>query len=124
YPQEALLRARLGKFYYRPPRGESWADVVLRLRSVLETIRSEYAGERVLIVTHQVVILCLRYILEGLSELQLLEVDRAAEVANCSLTAYAGTPGDDAMRLLTYNFVAPLEKEGAPVTSSPDAAKT
>ena len=28
YPQEAALRARVGKFYYRPPGGESWCDVV------------------------------------------------------------------------------------------------
>src|SRR4051812_18548318 len=32
-PEEADRRARLGKFYYRPPGGESWTDVLLRLRS-------------------------------------------------------------------------------------------
>ena len=37
YPDEAKRRDLLGKFYYRPPGGESWADVALRIRSVLAT---------------------------------------------------------------------------------------
>ncbi|GAC1388775.1 MAG: histidine phosphatase family protein [Vulcanimicrobiaceae bacterium] len=124
YPQEALMRASLGKFYYRPPRGESWADVVLRLRSALETIRADYHGQRVMIVTHQVVVLCLRYIIEHLSEEQLLDIDRSAEVANCSLTTYRRVDiPNQAMTLTAYNFVAPLEETGVPVTSSADAAK-
>ena len=44
YPDEAARRLRLGKFWYRPPGGESWADVALRLRSVLaEIIRTDSA---------------------------------------------------------------------------------
>src|SRR4029079_8718018 len=35
FPDEAAHRARLGKFYHRAPGGESWADVILRLRSML-----------------------------------------------------------------------------------------
>src|SRR5437660_8948341 len=30
FPEEAAHRRRLGKFYHRPPGGESWADVILR----------------------------------------------------------------------------------------------
>jgi ADP-dependent NAD(P)H-hydrate dehydratase len=60
--------ARLGKFYHRPPGGESWADVILRLRSAMNTINLHYSGRRVLIVCHQVVVLCMRYILEELDE--------------------------------------------------------
>ena len=37
YPDEAKRRDLLGKFYYRPPGGESWADVALRVRSLLFT---------------------------------------------------------------------------------------
>ena len=33
YPEQAEARRRLGKFYHRPPGGESWCDVILRLRS-------------------------------------------------------------------------------------------
>ncbi|WP_412537973.1 histidine phosphatase family protein [Longispora sp. K20-0274] len=38
-PAEAARRQRLGKFSYRPAGGESWADVALRLRSLLADLR-------------------------------------------------------------------------------------
>jgi hypothetical protein len=34
----AAARAFLGKFWHRPPGGESWADVALRLRTFLDTL--------------------------------------------------------------------------------------
>ena len=69
YPEQAEQRAPVGKFYHRPPGGESWCDVILRLRSVLDTISLHHAaGERVLIVAHQVIVLCLRYLLEEMTE--------------------------------------------------------
>ncbi len=38
YPEQAELRTRLGKFYYRPICGESWCDVILRLRGAMDTV--------------------------------------------------------------------------------------
>ena len=38
HPEEAARRRELGKLYYRPPGGESWADVALRLRSLLHDL--------------------------------------------------------------------------------------
>ena len=38
HPDQAECRKLLGKFYHRPPGGESWCDVILRLRSALDTI--------------------------------------------------------------------------------------
>lgn len=124
FPEEARRRADLGKFYYRPPGGESWCDVVLRLRSVLHDLQLRYEGERVLIVAHQVVVLCFRYLIEALDESRLLEIDRAGEVANCSITSYAmrASAGHTRLELLEYNFVAPLEESGTPVTAAPDPA--
>ena len=81
FPDQAEFRRILGKFYHRPPGGESWADVILRLRGVLDTISLHYAGKRVLIVAHQVVVLCLRYVIENLDEAQILAIDKAADVA-------------------------------------------
>ena len=72
YPTEAEHRAKMGKFYHRPPGGESWADVILRLRSALNTINLQFANKNVLIVCHQVVVLCIRYILEELTEADIL----------------------------------------------------
>ena len=37
-PEQAEFRRLLGKFYHRPPGGESWCDVILRLRSATEMI--------------------------------------------------------------------------------------
>jgi len=124
-PQQAAFRKLLGKFYHRPPGGESWCDVIFRLRSVLDTVSLHYGGRQVLIVAHQVVVLCLRYIIENLSEAEILEIDRAADVANCSVTEYVFDPAlgrDGGLALLRYNVTAPIEeKSGAKVTSAPDA---
>ncbi len=124
YPEQAEIRAVLGKFYHRPPGGESWCDVILRLRSALEMVSREYCGCRVLIVCHSVVVLCLRYLLEHTTEEEILAIDRDHEVANCSVTSYLHDPTRKPrgqLVLETFNFVAPLEAAGAPVTSSPDA---
>jgi probable phosphoglycerate mutase len=49
--------------------------VILRLRSVLDTISLHHRRRRVMIVAHQVVVLCLRYLLESLTEDQILAID-------------------------------------------------
>ncbi|WP_439532234.1 histidine phosphatase family protein [Polymorphobacter sp.] len=123
HPQQAEALTLVGKFYHRPPGGESWADVILRLRALLDTISLHHAGQRVLIVAHQVVVLCLRYILEGHDEAAILAIDRAEDVANCSVTEYefiADERGRECPRLLIYNFTAPMTEEATPVTSAPD----
>ena len=119
FPEQARFRTILGKFYHRPPGGESWCDVILRLRSLVDTMHLHYAGRRVLIVAHQVVVLCMRYLLEGMDEAGILAVDRESNVANCGVTEYAPDQAGG-LRLLRYNFTVPLEREGAPVTAAPD----
>ena len=124
FPDQAQARSRVGKFYHRPPGGESWCDVLLRLRSATEMIAREYRGCRVLIVCHSVVVLCMRYLLEHMTEEQVLAIDKAEEVANCSVTLYEHDPslgpsGNLALKL--YNFTAPVEQAGEEVTTTPDA---
>ena len=90
---------------------------------MIETICLHHSRERVLVVGHQVVVLCLRYLLEDLSEEQILAIDREGDVANCSVTEYDfdGSIGrHGGMRLRRFNFTVPLEAEGAPVTAEPD----
>jgi broad specificity phosphatase PhoE len=123
HPDQAEFRRILGKFYHRPPGGESWCDVILRLRSALDTVALHHGSARVLIVAHQVVVLCLRYLLENMSEEQILAIDAKGDVANCGVTEYRFDPRqgrDGAMVLQSYNFVVPLLQEGAPVTAEPD----
>jgi probable phosphoglycerate mutase len=124
FPEEAAHRRRLGKFYHRPPGGESWADVILRLRSMLNTINLHYCDKRVLVVCHQVVVLCFRYILEELDEAAILDIDRQADVLNCGIAAYDFEHDAHGMcvpALSLWNLDTPLEAEGAPKTSARDA---
>jgi broad specificity phosphatase PhoE len=123
FPEQAELRRFLGKFYHRPPGGESWCDVGLRLRTLLDELRGAYAGERLLVVTHEVAIKMTRYVLERLDEAAVLVIDRDAELANCSLTTYvrdATADGRCPLRLVAYNDIGPLGDEGTPVTRAPD----
>ena len=124
FPEEAAHRRRLGKFYHRPPGGESWADVILRLRSMLNTINLHYCDRRVLVVCHQVVVLCFRYILEELDEETILSIDKKSEVLNCGIAAFDFEPDAQGLcipELSLWNFGVPLESESAPKTSARDA---
>ena len=126
HPELAEQRAHVGKFYFRPPGGESWCDVILRLRSLLEMITREYPGRRVLVVAHQVVVNCMRYLIEQMDEEKILDIDREGDVPNCAVTLYRAPPqkadGEKSrpMQLELVNFLAPLRERDTPVTSAPD----
>lgn len=123
FPELAEQRTHVGKFYFRPPGGESWCDVILRLRSVIDTLTRDYRHERVLIVAHQVIVNCFRYLLERLNEAEILEIDRQLDVPNCAVTSYefdasAGKRGKLVLRFA--NFVAPMTQTATPITTEPD----
>jgi broad specificity phosphatase PhoE len=123
YPELSDQRTHVGKFYFRPPGGESWCDVILRLRNMLETITREYRGERVLIIGHQVIVNCFRYLLERMDEHQILAIDRTGDIPNCSVTSYEFDPSrgkNGKLVLRLTNFVAPLRETGTPITAEPD----
>ncbi|MFL6693653.1 MAG: histidine phosphatase family protein [Ramlibacter sp.] len=121
YPELAAQRVHVGKFYFRPPGGESWCDVILRLRSVIEMVSREHAGQRVLVVAHQVIVNCMRYLLENLEEHEILALDRRGDVPNCGVTSYEYGARAKGLAVDLVNFVAPLRRAGAPVTREPDA---
>jgi len=123
HPELDEQRAHVGKFYFRPPGGESWCDVILRLRSLLEMITREYGDRRVLVVAHQVIVNCMRYLIEQMDEHQILGIDREGDVPNCAVTSYRATRGHNgeiALALDLVNFVAPLREAATPVTTAPD----
>jgi broad specificity phosphatase PhoE len=88
HPEETKRKEHVGKYYYRPPGGESFPDVNLRLHSFLGTLVREHAGQRVLVVTHSVVVLLFRRLLERMEEQEVLDLDRHDEVKNASLLIY------------------------------------
>ena len=126
HPDLAEQRAHVGKFYFRPPGGESWCDVILRLRSLLEMVTREYPGRRVLVVAHQVVVNCMRYLIEQMDEQKILDIDREGDVPNCAVTLYRAPPqqvdGEKSrpMQLELVTFLAPLRERATPVTTAPD----
>ncbi len=118
FPELAAQRRLVGKFYFRPPGGESWCDVILRLRGVVGDLQRNHAGARVMIVAHQVIVNCMRYLLEGMDEQTILDIDRQGDVPNCGVTEYHVVE-DGRLALARANFIPP-ELADTPTTASPD----
>jgi broad specificity phosphatase PhoE len=114
FPMEAERRRWLGKFYHRPPGGESWADVVLRLRSFLRDVVDDDV-ERAVVVAHDAVVLLLRYVCERLTEQQVLAIQVSEPVRNASVTRLARRL-DGSWQLTGYNDVDHLREHGVDVT--------
>lgn len=114
HPDEAARRQKLGKFYYQPPSGESWADVVLRVRSLLDDLRHGYDGERLWIFTHQAVIMGFRYALEGIDERSLLDIDADHPIPNASFTRYRRQGATFCLE--TFADAAAVDRTGAELT--------
>ena len=89
----------------------------------MDTVSLHYGGRRVMIVAHQVVVLCLRYVIENLGEAEILAIDKAGDVANCAITEYRFDPAhgrDGGLVLSRYNVTAPMEQGHTTVTAAPD----
>lgn len=114
FPEEAERRLWQGKFYHRPAGGESWVDVALRLRTWVADL--ERSGpERVLVVSHDVVVALLRYVCEGLDEEQILRLARDTPLRNASLSRMV-RDGDGAWTVTAYDEVSHLRDAGLEVT--------
>jgi broad specificity phosphatase PhoE len=121
HSEEAQRRRWLGKFYYRPPGGESWADVVQRVRQLLLNLSFDPGpSDRVWVFTHQAVILAFRVALEGLTEREILDVDAAQPLANCSMTRYR-CDDEGVWRLEAFADTGPVE-DLAPTTQEEPAS--
>lgn len=123
YPEEAERREWIGKFYYRPPGGESWADVAQRVRAVLTDIANSEQRDCVLVTAHDVVILMFTYVAEGLDEEAVLARSRQDPLKNaaiCRLSRDEESPTgwvvDD------YNIDTHLRELGVTVTQQPGAS--
>jgi broad specificity phosphatase PhoE len=106
FSQEHKRRKREGKYWYRPPGGESRPDVALRVQSFLGTLTRDYRKKSVLVVCHSVIVLIFRRLLERWNEDKYLEVDREQDVLNCSMTAYRFDSKKGKLTLDYYNKVS------------------
>ena len=114
FPEEAKRKLWLGKFYYRPPGGESWADVALRVRSFLGDLDSRETSGPVLIVAHDAVVMLFLYVCLGMRERELLDFASANTVLNASVTKLRRTA--DGWTLDVFSSAEHLRDLGAPVT--------
>lgn len=122
HPEEDARRSWQGKFYHRPAGGESWADVVLRLRSWLSDADHQLARKRVLVVSHDVVILLLRYVCEGLDEKAVMALAAATPLRNAALSRYV-RGADGKWMISAYDEVEHLRAAGLTVTEHPGARR-
>ena len=83
------------------------------------------------IVAHQVIVLCFRYLIEGMTEEEILAIDARSATSRTAASPSTrssrrrpapGTRRAAKLRLVAYNFVAPLEEAGAPGHRAPRRA--
>jgi probable phosphoglycerate mutase len=88
-----LWRARSD---YAPPGGESYDDLVTRIEAAFEKLTQKYPGQKILVVTHNIVIRAIHKIVTGASMESFFHID----VAPCSITSVNVYPSDG-LRVLT-----------------------
>jgi broad specificity phosphatase PhoE len=103
FPDEPARWEAAGTYHYRPPGGENFGDIALRLSAFLDDLNREHAGQRVVVVAHDAVVLMMRYVIERLNWDELAAVAATGHVQNASVTRFDGSSG----RLLLdrYNTV-------------------
>ncbi|MFI7543325.1 histidine phosphatase family protein [Actinoplanes sp. NPDC049599] len=108
FPDEPARFEQEGEYVYRPPGGETFDDIAVRLTSFLDDLNRDHAGERVLVVAHDSVVLVLRRVIEGLDWHRVAEiVAQAGQVRNASITSFKDSSGR--LVLDRYNTVDHLE---------------
>ncbi|WP_433302901.1 histidine phosphatase family protein [Actinoplanes sp. CA-030573] len=104
FPGEAARRAEAGEYRYAPPGGEAFADVESRLAGFLADLNRDRAGERVVVVAHDAVVLMMRAVIEQLSWDEVIAMERAeGTVRNASISQFLAEDGR--LRLVRYNAV-------------------
>lgn len=118
-PLEAERRRWAGKFYYRPPGGEAWTDVALRIRSFLRDLPAD--RDTVVVFAHDAVVSLFLYVLLRMTEGQLAEHLLTHPVANASVTEL--TFDGSAWTLRAFADDEHLASAGLPATEHPGQAR-
>ena len=109
-PFEIERKDKEDLYHHRPLGGENWADMELRIHSILGTLARDYEGQNVLVVVHgHWQILCQRLI-HHFSIEEAIRRYEAGVFKNASVTEYQGTIVDGKSRLnLIKENIAPWE---------------
>src|SRR5262249_12139994 len=103
YPSEIDRANSEGLYHYRPPGGESLADVADRLLSLLGDINHEYAGRRVLVIAHDAIVAILHYLIDRPSLDDFTRHLGENPARNASITRFIDRDGR--LRMVDYNNV-------------------
>jgi broad specificity phosphatase PhoE len=110
YPFEIKRKEREGYYHYRPPGGENWADVEMRVHSFLGTLSRDCEGQRVLIVVHAHWLILFQRLIHHFSISEAVRRYEEAQFKNTSVTVYRGEQVEGQSRLvLDYENVVPWE---------------
>ena len=106
-PWEVERREREGLYHYRPPGGENWPDLEIRIMHFVEWLNREYAGKRVLVVGHGTWLLVLERVLTRINIEEMFEIYNGSKhdtfYENTSVTIYSNVDG--ALMLTERNIV-------------------
>ncbi len=92
HPEQKAMYDQYGPYWYRYPQGENVPDVRLRNNIWIGTLVREFAGMRVLVVTHHLNILATRANLERLTDEEFIHLDDHEKPINLGVTTYKGNP--------------------------------
>ncbi|GAA0397445.1 histidine phosphatase family protein [Microbispora corallina] len=109
FPAERREMERIGLPFYRPPGGESFADVAVRIREVLDDAGTAEAGRRVLVVAHDAVVLLIRHVLGGGTPDDVGRIFGYGQVANGSVSRWRRRGGR--MDLVSFGDTGHLPPE-------------
>ena len=113
FPQEWQRRQWLGRFYYRPPAGESWADLSLRTRSFLADLPT---ARTTAVFTHDAMVFLFRYVCERLDESQVLDLAQSCSIGNCAVTRLRSEDGGSSWHIESFNDVSHLHELATPAS--------
>jgi len=94
-----------GGFFAVPPGGESLAQVAQRIYLFMDTLFSERAGQKILVVTHANAIRSFRFLLEKWTYEQAMTFTVEQKPLNCGVTAYEYDQHSHKLVLKTYNTI-------------------
>ena len=105
HPEQRELQKLLGDYDYRFLNGENVPDVRQRNLSWMTTITREFAGKRVMAITHHLTILATRANFERMGPADFLHLDKHDKPVNCGVTRYLGAPHEGTRgRLLLHEY--------------------
>ncbi len=100
FPEEILRKEREGLYHYRPPGGENWPDIELRIHSFLGTLNRDCGDQKVVIVVHGHWLILFQKLIHHFSIEEAVKKYKAGIFENTSVTIYKGENKNGKSRLI------------------------